>query len=168
MTAETAARTLQPNSRHCFVCGVENPVSLGLRFYETGRDEVTAEYTVPDRYQGYPGMVHGGVVAAMLDEVVGRAAMAGDPNRFMFTGRLCLTYRKPVPLGQPLRMVGRLVRRRGRAARATGELRLRDGTLAVEATATLIDVPGHTASQEELDALGWKVYPQGESSSAGE
>jgi hypothetical protein len=85
--------------------------------------------------------------------------MAGDPNRFMFTGRLCLTYRKPVPLGQPLRMVGRLVRRRGRAARATGELRL---------PATLIDVPGHTASQEELEALGWKVYPQGESSSAGE
>ncbi len=51
----------QPNSRHCFVCGLENEYGLGLRFYEVGPDEVTATVTIPDQYQGYPGVVHGGI-----------------------------------------------------------------------------------------------------------
>lgn len=65
----------QPNSRHCFVCGVENPHGLHLTFKQTAPDEVTVEYTVPEHFQGYPGVVHGGIVAAMLDEVAGRAHM---------------------------------------------------------------------------------------------
>jgi hypothetical protein len=68
----------QPNSRHCFVCGLENEYGLGLRFYEIGPDEVTATVSIPEQYQGYPGVVHGGITAAMLDEVLGRAAMVGD------------------------------------------------------------------------------------------
>ena len=63
---------MQPNSRHCFVCGLENNYGLKLRFKETGPGEVTADYTVPEHFQGYPGVVHGGIVTAMLDEVTGR------------------------------------------------------------------------------------------------
>jgi hypothetical protein len=59
--SEDPKHTLQPNSRHCFVCGLENQFGLKLRFYETGPGEVTAEYTVPDQFQGYPGLVHGGI-----------------------------------------------------------------------------------------------------------
>ncbi len=159
MTAKAPERSLQPNSRNCFVCGLENPTALGLRFYNTGPGEVTAEHVVPDRFQGYPGVVHGGVVAAMLDEAAGRAAMGEQVDKFMFTAKLTVSYRKPVPLGEKLRLVGRLVRRRGRLAVVTGELRLADGTLAADAEGLLADVPEPRADPAVLEALGWKVYP---------
>ena len=73
----------QPNSRYCFVCGRENPYGLKMSFYEVEPGHALAEYTVPEHYQGYPGIVHGGIVATMLDETLGRAAMVGDQNHFM-------------------------------------------------------------------------------------
>ncbi len=155
----TPTATKQPNSLHCFVCGLENPVGLRLAFYDTGPGEVTAHITVAERYQGYPGVVHGGIVAAMLDEVVGRAAMEGDIWRFMLTAKLELRYRKPIPIGQPLRLVGRLLKRRGRLATTHGEIWLADGSLGAEADAVLSDIPGMPGGTTDLDALGWKVYP---------
>ena len=148
----------QPNSRHCFVCGVANPYGLQLRFYESGTGEVTAEYTVPERYQGYPGVVHGGIVAAMLDEVCGRAHMGGDPPRFMYTARLEIRYRHNVPVGQPLRLVGRVAKNKARTATATGEIFDAEGELLAEAEALLVDVPPETVNSVDLEALGWKVY----------
>ncbi|MEW6566949.1 MAG: PaaI family thioesterase [Chloroflexota bacterium] len=153
------ARRKQPNSRHCFVCGVENRNGLGLRFYHTGPGEVTAETTVPEHFQGYPGVVHGGVVATMLDEIVGRAAMEGEPTRFMVTASLKVRYHQPVPIGQPLRLVGTLKSRRGRLATAVGQLHLPDGSLGAEAEALLSDLPTMPGGEADLEALGWKVYP---------
>lgn len=149
----------QPNSRHCFVCGVENPAGLALTFYEQEPATVVAEYTVPEHFQGYPGIAHGGIVAAMLDEILGRTAMVGDQTHFMMTGRLTIRYRKPVPVAQRLRLVGRLTKRRERAAAAVAELWLPDGSLAAEAEATLVDHPDVAADPQQLEALGWRVYP---------
>ena len=73
-------RKKQPNSRNCFVCGVENTYGLNLSFYSTKLGEVTVETVVPDRFQGYPGVVHGGIVASLVDEVLGRAHMGEDPR----------------------------------------------------------------------------------------
>lgn len=148
----------QPNSNNCFVCGLQNPFGLKLTFHDNGTDEVHCSYSIPDVYQGYPGVAHGGVVAAILDEVVGRTAMIGDHNHFMMTAKMELKYRQPVPLNTPLKLVGRQIKQRGRLAQAYGELRLPDGTLAVEITATLIDLPpefqvGETAREQ----LGWRV-----------
>jgi acyl-coenzyme A thioesterase PaaI-like protein len=149
----------QANSQKCFVCGVSNPFGLQLKFYESGPGEVTTEYTVAERYQGYPGVVHGGIVAAMLDEVTGRAFM-GDPNapRFMYTARLEIKYRKNIPVGQPLRLVGRAGKNKGRTATATGELFGPDGSLLAEADALLVDVPDEIFSNIDLAELGWRVY----------
>jgi len=149
----------QPNSKHCFVCGRENPYGLKLEFYETAPGEVVVEYTVPEQYQGYPGVVHGGVVAAILDEVAGRVHMGGDPPRFMFTARLDVRYRKNVPIGQPLRIVGHAGKSRERAAIASGQIFGPDGDLLAEAEAMLVNVPDGIADQVDLEALGWKVYP---------
>ena len=155
----TANRVKQPNSRQCFVCGLENSYGLQLAFYETAAGEVAAEYAVPERYQGFPGVVHGGLVAAMLDEAAGRAAMTGDEGRFMVTARLEVSYRQPVPVGAPLLLTGALLRRRGRLATANAELILPDGTLAANAEVLLADLPGPRAGSDVLEALGWKVYP---------
>jgi acyl-coenzyme A thioesterase PaaI-like protein len=152
-------RSLQPNSKHCFVCGLANPLGLHLRFYDTGPGEVTAEITIPNHYQGYPGVVHGGIVAAMLDEAAGRAHMGGDPPRFMFTARLEIQYRKNVPIGQPLRLVGLAGKTRGRTAASTSAIYDADGLLLAEADALMVDVPDETLKGADLETLGWKVYP---------
>jgi len=152
-------RSLQPNSKHCFVCGLDNPFGLHLRFYDIGPGEVTAEITIPNSYQGYPGVVHGGIVAAMLDEAAGRAHMGGDPPRFMFTARLEIQYRKNVPIGQPLRLVGLAGKTKGRTAASSSAIYDADGLLLAEAEALMVNVPDETLKGADLETLGWKVYP---------
>jgi acyl-coenzyme A thioesterase PaaI-like protein len=150
----------QPNSHHCFVCGLQNPVGLKLAFYDNGVDEVRCEYAIPAEYNSYPGVAHGGIIAAILDEAVGRVAMIGDHNHFMMTAKMELKYRRPVPVNTPLVIIGRKVKMRpgGRIAQAIGEVRLPDGTMAVEAELTLVDLPDEFRVNGDLEALGWKVY----------
>jgi acyl-coenzyme A thioesterase PaaI-like protein len=150
--------TLQANSKHCFVCGLSNAYGLGLRFYNGEPGQVTAEYTIPDHYQGYPGTAHGGVVAAMLDEAAGRCLMGGDPPRFMYTARLDIRYRKNVPVGEPLLLEGRVGKNKSRTATAHSSLSDRSGAILAEADVVLVDVPEETLSGVDLEALGWKVY----------
>ena len=149
----------QPNSNHCFVCGRENPFGLHLEFYETTPGEVVVEYTVPEQFQGYPGVVHGGVVAAMLDEVTGRVHMGGYPPRFMFTARLDIHYRKNVPIGKPLRIIGHAGKSRERTATATGQIFGPDGELLADAEAVLVNVPEGMVDNVDLETIGWKVDP---------
>jgi acyl-coenzyme A thioesterase PaaI-like protein len=120
-------------------------------------DEVYADHNVPAAYEGYPGLVHGGIVAAMLDEVVSRVAMIGDHHHFMMTVRLELKYRHPVPTETPLHLLGRAERLRGRLGKATGELYLPDGTVAVEASLILADVPPEFLAGADPGDLGWRV-----------
>lgn len=147
----------QPNSEMCFVCGRSNPVGLYMQFYDDGDLEVFSDYTVPAHYQGYPGIVHGGVVAAMLDEIVARVAMIGDPHHFMMSVRLQVLYRHPVPVETPLRVAARILRLRGRLGKAEGRILLPDGTLAAESQMTLADVPDELMARANPQLLNWKV-----------
>jgi uncharacterized protein (TIGR00369 family) len=151
---------LQPNSRHCFVCGVENKYGLHLRFYDTTEGEVIVETTVPEHFQGYPGIVHGGIVASLVDEALGRVHM-GSPNdpRFMFTARLTVNYRKPVPTGQPIKVVAQALKSKRRSATSAAQVLGPDGELLAEAEAVLVNVPDEMVSNADLEALGWKIYP---------
>lgn len=149
----------QANSRYCFVCGLANPVGLHLKFYETAPGEVSAETVVPEQYQGYPGVVHGGIVASMLDEITGRSHMGGDPPRFMYTAKLQIRYHQHVPVGKPIRLVGRAGKSRSRTAEATGAIYDEQGKLLAEAEALLVDVPAQEVEGASLDELGWRVYP---------
>jgi len=107
----------QPNSRMCFICGLENPVGLQLKIYEVEQGTIETNYTAPEHYQSYPGILHGGIVATILDEISGRAHM-GDPSqpRFMYTAKLEVKYRKNVPIGKPLRILGKAGKSKGRMA----------------------------------------------------
>lgn len=149
----------QPNSELCFVCGVRSPVGLRLVFHDDGASEVRSEYTIPSVYQGYPGIAHGGIVAAILDETMGRVGLIGNPDRFTMTLRMELKYRQPVPVETPLLVVGRATRLRGRLVQARGEVRLPDGSVAAEADATLADMPRQLVTPGQLEALGWRVQP---------
>lgn len=147
-----------PNSRSCFACGVENPIGLNLTFHVTGPDTIECEFTAPPEYQGFPGVLHGGITATILDELVSRTYMIDDPNRLMYTARLTTRFRKHVPIGLLLRGVGTKVKDRGRMAEARAQLFGPDGDLLAEAEGLLADT-GMALKQDELDALGWKVYP---------
>ena len=152
------SRIRQPNSRNCFVCGVENPAGLHLHFYDNGVDEVTCDFTVSPKYQSYPGIVHGGVIASILDEAGGRTAAIDDHNRFFVTASLQIRYRKPVPLATPLRAVGKLVKRHGRKVVAHAEIRSPAGEVLAEAELLLLDAPPAAFNPSEADQLGWRVY----------
>ena len=147
----------QPNSEMCFVCGRSNPVGLYMKFEDDGEGTVISDYTVPERYQGYPGIVHGGVLAAMLDEVVGRVSIIGDAHHFMMSVKLEVLYRHPVPVNIPLRVVGRVIRLRGRLGKAEGKIYLPDETVACEASMTLADIPQELLSSTNLALLDWKI-----------
>ena len=150
----------QPNSRHCFICGLENPVGLKLHIYQTEPGVIETTYTAPEHFQGYPGVLHGGIVASILDEISGRAHM-GDPSepRFMFTGKLEVKYRKNVPIGKPLKIVGKARKTKGKMGEGWAGIYDEEGTLLAEATTLLIDVPDDILDNTDLEALGWKVYP---------
>ncbi len=150
--------TKQSSSKNCFVCGRLNPVGLKVNFYSTKAGEVVAEIRIPEAYQGYPGVVHGGVIAALLDEVSGRAHMT-EQVQFMYTAQLNVRYRKPVPTGTLLLLKGTAGERKGRVTHARGEILDQDGRLLAEAEAVLVDVPQEQLKLLDMDALGWRVYP---------
>ncbi|WP_376789473.1 PaaI family thioesterase [Thermoflexus sp.] len=146
----------------CFVCGLQNPAGLRVRFYEDGVDTVRAEVMIPEEYQGYPGVAHGGIVAALLDEAAGRALMIGAPERFMVTAQLTIRYHHPVPIGQRLFLIAHPIRAGTRLARARAELRRPDGMLCAEAEAILVNVPPEIWSTFDAERPFWRVYPEEE------
>jgi acyl-coenzyme A thioesterase PaaI-like protein len=153
----------QPNSRMCFICGLENPVGLHLHIYEPEPGRVESTYLAPDHFQGYPGVLHGGIVAAIIDEISGRAQMGSDPSnpRFMFTAKLEVKYRKNVPVGKHLKLIGQAGTSRARSAEAwAGIYDAGTNELLAEGTTLLIDVPADQFDRSRLDELGWNVYPE--------
>ena len=152
-----------PNSRNCFVCGLENEYGLKLEFYETQSGDISVDYVVPEHYQGYPGIVHGGVVASLVDEVLGRVHMGPDPAnpRFMFTAKITVQYRRNVPTGKPIKIIGRAIKSRRSSATSKAEIYGPDDELLVEAEAILLDVPADKFESMDMEALGWRVYEDG-------
>ena len=89
------------DNRRCIVCGPENPIGLKVRPQydkENGRAWLTT--VLPADFQGWAGVAHGGVIAALLDEVSAYAAMS--ESRQIVTAELTVRYLKPVPLGREL------------------------------------------------------------------
>jgi len=147
----------QPNSRMCFVCGVENPIGLKVFFYEDDEGRVIAKFTPREEHQGYPGFVHGGIIGALMDETIGRVVTSYDI--WAVTAKLELKFRKPVPLGEQLTVIGELIRLRSRAFEARGELRLADGTVAVEGYGLYVRLPDEEIERRKAALDFWEVIP---------
>ncbi|HKJ28279.1 MAG TPA: PaaI family thioesterase [Anaerolineales bacterium] len=146
-----------PNSSHCFVCGLENDFGLHLSFYMDEENRVNCETHFSAHFQGYPGVVHGGVVAAALDETLARAVMVDDPDRFMFTGKLTTRYRRPVPTEQPIRLVGEVLNDRGRVAECAAKLYGPEGELLAEAEGLMMGIPEGMVDHSNQDGFWWGV-----------
>ncbi len=118
------------------VIGLGNPVAPPLRAVIVG-DHVEATVTFGNAYEGPPGHVHGGIVAAAFDEVLGMAqSLSGAAG---MTGTLTIKYRQPTPLHRELLFTGRVVRREGRKIFASGTLHAAE-VLCAEAEGIFVSV----------------------------
>jgi uncharacterized protein (TIGR00369 family) len=119
----------------CFACGQANPIGLRLRFEEDG-EGIRAQFTPGPQYQGYQGVLHGGIVAAALDDAM--ANLFHRQGRETLTARLEIRYRREAPVGRPLVVTARTTAERGRMFTAEATLALPDGTCLAEARGTLM------------------------------
>ena len=151
----------QPTSRYCFLCGRDNPLSLHVHWFnDPASARVSATATVPEEYNGYPGIVHGGVVAALLDETAGRALMLdGNFDRLWVTANLNVTFRRPTPTGTLLSLIGWVERDAGRRTLAAAELRLPDGTVTASCQALIARPPEGMLAGWEAEREHWRVEP---------
>jgi uncharacterized protein (TIGR00369 family) len=116
-----------PNSAACFVCGETNPRGLGVRFEVEG-ETVLARFVPHKDHCGYNDRVHGGVMAALLDEVMGWAPSV-IKRRFCVAAEIIIRYLKPLPIGQPVTVRGEMSADRGRVLETRGEIVDETGTV---------------------------------------
>jgi uncharacterized protein (TIGR00369 family) len=147
----------QPNATECFVCGVNNDKGLKASFFETDTNEVVALFTPHELHQSYPGRVHGGIAACLLDETMGRAVQIGNPDVWGVTVELTLSYKKPLPYGVELKAVGRITRDTRLLFEADGEIYTPQGDVAVTAKARYVKMSIGQIS-DEFDTDSWKVH----------
>jgi acyl-coenzyme A thioesterase PaaI-like protein len=125
--------------QRCFVCGQRNPYGLHLLFrVEAGT--VVAEFQPREEHQGFPGIIHGGIVAAVLDEALGRTSVLAEKPEWTMTGRLEIRYRRYVPYGPLLRVRASLGTERRRMIQASGVVTLTndEGAVLAEAQGTFM------------------------------
>ena len=147
----------QPNSTECFVCGLENDNGLKASFFETDTNEVVALFTPHRFHQSYPGRLHGGIAACILDETMGRAVQIGHPDIWGVTVNLSLAYKKPLPYEVELKAIGRITKDSRLLFEAEGEIYTPDGQVAVIAKARYVKMSIGQIS-DEFDDSSWQVH----------
>jgi acyl-coenzyme A thioesterase PaaI-like protein len=140
--------------QRCFACGQLNPYGLKMVFrFED--NTIVSDFRPGEEYQGFPGVIHGGITAAVLDEALNRTSMLTNQPTWTMTGRLEVRYRRYVPYGPLLRVRASLDTQRGRIVQASGKLTLADDESVVfaEGQGTFM-----TLASEMLDEV-MKDYP---------
>ena len=148
----------QPNSKMCFVCGLKNLSGLSTSFYELENGELLAIFNVMDEHQSYPGIMHGGIAATVLDETIGRAILITHKEPVWgMTIEFSVRYKKTIPLDNKLRVVGRITRDSGRLFEGTGEILLPDGSVAAEGKGKYFKKPIEEIADFDFEAQEWRV-----------
>lgn len=148
----------QQNSKMCLVCGLKNPYSLRAAFYELEDDQLVAVFRPKEEHQSYPGRLHGGLAAAILDETIGRAIMMRHEEEIWgVTAEFTIRFKKPIPLDEELRVVGRITRERGRIFEGSGEILLPDGGVAATGSGTYLKQPLEKIADFDREEQEWRV-----------
>lgn len=148
----------QPNSKMCFVCGLKNSFGLKASFYETENKELIALVKPSEMHQSYPGRLHGGIAASILDETIGRAIMMNHENEVWgVTLEFSSKYKKQIPLNVELKVIGRITNESSRFFEGTGEIVLPDGEIAVTGEGRYLRMPIEKISDFDRDENEWAV-----------
>ncbi|HEY3312298.1 MAG TPA: PaaI family thioesterase [Anaerolineales bacterium] len=128
-----------PEHGSCFVCGTQNPHSIGVNWYRHDDGSIHADLVFTLSHQGPPAHVHGGASAAVLDEAMGAAVWGSGYS--VVAVNLEINYLKPVPLGESTSIDARITEVHPRKVLTTSELRLADGSVAVEGRGIYVEAP---------------------------
>jgi acyl-coenzyme A thioesterase PaaI-like protein len=118
---------------YCFGCGRHNPIGFHLVFERDEDGGVVARYTPRPEDQGFPELMHGGLLALLLDEAMGWAMYAD--NVFAVTAKMEVRYRRAVGLDDALTARARITRSRGRRIEVEAALTNDAGEVLVESSA---------------------------------
>ncbi len=134
----------------CFVCGPDNPIGLNLKFVYDGKICRTT-YQPDTRHEGYKGILHGGILATILDEVMIKAALA--ENVLCVTASMEVRFKAPADIRSFYTFESRIVSRRGRIIATEGKAVDQSGTTVAEATGKYMTVSPDLKSrlQQSLD-----------------
>lgn len=127
-----------PEYKNCFVCGTNNPIGLNITFFRD-QDKIRAEFVPESKHEGFKGIVHGGILFSILDEIMGRTAITTKGVMTM-TVEVNIKYRKKVIVGEKIIFNAQMTKDLGRMIEAKAEARLEDGTLLTEAKGKFIVV----------------------------
>ena len=117
----------------CFGCGRNNPIGLKLNFKWDGKT-ARAEFTPTKFYQGWSGVVHGGIVATILDEAMGYAVLFEGVS--CVTAKMQVKLRRPALIDEPLIITSSITNKTGKLIETKANISLKDGTLVAEGRAT--------------------------------
>ncbi|GAB4113835.1 MAG: PaaI family thioesterase [Candidatus Caldatribacteriota bacterium] len=138
-----------PGYKECFVCGKDNPIGLNLNIYRENKI-VKAEFIPDSRHQGFPGIVHGGIIFSILDELMGRTAVI-NKGVLTLTVEIKIKYRKKAQLGKKIIFNAYMVKDKGKIIETEAQARLEDGTLLAEAWGKFFVIPPN--KQREMERL---------------
>jgi acyl-coenzyme A thioesterase PaaI-like protein len=148
----------QENSKMCFLCGLKNSYGLKGAFYELENKELVCIFTPAQEHQSYPGRLHGGITTAVLDETIGRAIMMNSAEEVWgVTVEFTTRFKKQIPLGVELRVVGRITTETSRTFEGTGELILPNGEVAATGFGKYLRMPLNKISDFDPLEQEWKV-----------
>lgn len=145
----------QKNSHMCLICGMDNEAGVRGQFYNMEDGSVGGLFTFRPEHQSYPGRVHGGMLATMIDELAGRVLWVDHPDQIGVTMDISVRYRKPVPYDVPLKGRGFYVKRLSRAYSAKCVIMDMDNNVLAEGEAKYLIMPAdkitNVTIDEELD-----------------
>ncbi len=143
-------RYVRLQKNYCFACGKNNPEGMRLNFtYDEERHCFVCRFRLGKRYTGPPGHAHGGIIATLLDEAMGKVNKLRQV--VALTSEITVNYLKPVPLNKPLRVESREVRVRGRRHINMAEILNLKGDVLARSRGTFIAIDPHRVFAKFVD-----------------
>ena len=124
-------------SKLCFACGEKNRIGLKLRI-EGNSSEVSTKFLPKAEHEGWEGILHGGIIATLLDEVLAWICVKNGIDAL--TAKISIRYRSPARIGEEISAHAKLLEIRGRSIKGRAEVRSTDGRIIAEAEAVLLRV----------------------------
>jgi len=151
-----------PHTHSCFVCGESNAAGLRLRLQTDGRI-VQTQFSPKPEHTGFKGVMHGGLIATVLDEVMAWACVV-RARRFAFCAEFTVRFLQPIPPGEEIIATAELTaNRKNRIFETKGDLRNLSGGILAEANGKYLPVSANALTQMATDLIGdpdWILNPR--------
>jgi uncharacterized protein (TIGR00369 family) len=123
------------NSDRCFACGKDNPIGLRLKFTPISNG-VRAEFIPTKEYEGFQDIIHGGIIATLLDETIAWACRTCGVDTV--TGEITVRYKKPLLTGKPVTIIGIIEKNKGKLLLGSAYIQDKNGIIIATATAKMV------------------------------